>query len=80
MIEGKTFQQTANQIGTHISTAFYWRHKVLNTLRALATDNLQDVVESDENFFLESNKCKNQVAKLGERKPRKSGVKDLKRE
>lgn len=79
MIDGKTLQQTADQIGIHISTAFYWRHKVLNALKALTTDNLQGVVESDEKFFLESNKGKNQVAKLGKRKPRKRGGKASKR-
>ena len=75
MNESKTLQQTADQIGIHISTAFYWRHKVLNALNSLTTDNLQGVVESDEKFFLESNKGKNQVIKLGERKPRKRGGK-----
>lgn len=73
MIEGKTLQQTADQLDIHISTAFYWRHKVLIALNAMESDFLQGLVESDEKFFLESNKGKNQVAKTGKRKARKRG-------
>lgn len=71
MIEGKTLKQVAEQLKIHISTAFYWRHKVLNALNALSLDKLSGVVESDKKFFIESNKGKNQVVKLGKRKPRR---------
>ncbi len=73
MIEGKTLKQVSEQLKIHISTAFYWRHKVLNALNAITTDNLKGVVESDEKFFLESQKGKNQVMKSGLRKSRKRG-------
>jgi len=73
MIEGKTLKKVSEQLKIHISTAFYWRHKVLNALNAISTDNLQGVVESDEKFFLESKKGKNQVIKSGLRKSRKRG-------
>lgn len=73
MVEGKTLKESADQLDIHISTAFYWRHKVLNALNAMEDDSLRGIVESDEKFFLESNKGKNQVSKDSKRNPRKRG-------
>lgn len=60
IVEGKTLKKVAEALEIHISTAFYWRHKVLNTLKSMDSDQLTGVVESDETFFLESRKGKNQ--------------------
>lgn len=68
--EGATLHKVAKELEIHVSTAFYWRHKVLNALKAIEPDMLTGVVESDETFFLESNKGKNQVKG---RKARKRG-------
>lgn len=51
-------------------TAFYWRHKVLYALRSLCFSTLRGIIESDETYFLESDKGKKQVE---HRKPRKRG-------
>lgn len=46
----------AERLKIHISTAFYWRHKILNALGSLGFHQLQGIVESDETFFRESMK------------------------
>src|SRR5690606_20519920 len=67
MVEGYTLPKIAEELGIHISTAFYWRHKILNALKSLGFDTLQGIVESDETFFRESMKGR----KVTHRKPRK---------
>lgn len=44
---------TGNLLKIHISTAFYWSHKILNALGSLGVHQLQGIVESDETFFRE---------------------------
>lgn len=70
MIEGLSLPKIANALDIHISTAFYWRHKILNAIRSLGHQLLQGIVESDETFFLESNKGKKNIT---DRKARKRG-------
>lgn len=70
MLDGLTLPKIANRLGIHVSTAFYWRHKVLFALRSLGHDSLTGIVESDETFFLESLKGRKPVTF---RKPRKRG-------
>lgn len=70
MLEGITLPKIANKLHIHVSTAFYWRHKVLYALRSLGHDDLNGIVESDETFFLESHKGRKHVTF---RKPRKRG-------
>lgn len=38
----------AVELDIHVYTAFYWRHKILNTLRSLGHTTLQDIVECDK--------------------------------
>lgn len=73
MLKSSTLKEVSEELDIHISTAFYWRHKVLNALKSIVPTELTGVVESDEKFFLESQKGKNQVIKSGKRKPRKRG-------
>jgi transposase-like protein len=79
MTEGKTLKQVSQALNIHISTAFYWRHKVLNALNSLDADHLDGIVESDEKFFLESRKGKNQVQNSSKRTSRKRGGTSSKR-
>lgn len=79
MTEGKTRQQVSDALNIHISTAFNWRHKVLNALKSLTADSLTGIVESDEKFFLESRKGKKQGINSGTRNSRKRGGTSTKR-
>lgn len=72
MIDGMTLPKIAEELEIHTSTAFYWRHKILNALRSLGFSTLKGIIESDETYFLESEKGKKQIT---HRKPRKRGGK-----
>lgn len=61
MIEGYTLPKIVERLDIHISTAFYWRHKILNALRSLGNSQLNGIIESDETYFLESEKGRKAV-------------------
>ena len=75
MVEGYTLPKIAERLGIHLSTAFYWRHKVLFSLRSLGFQTLKGIVESDETFFKESFKGREVL----DRKSKKRGGRDSKR-
>lgn len=70
MVEGLTLPKIAKALDIHISTAFYWGHKILFAIRSLGHQTLKGIIESDETFFLESEKGKKNIT---HRKPRKCG-------
>ncbi len=76
MVEGYTLPKIAKRLKIHISTAFYWRHKILNALSSLGFNQLQGIVESDETFFRESLKGQREIT---HRKSKKRSEKDKKR-
>lgn len=51
MIGRYTLSQIAEYLKIHISTSFYWRHKILNALGNISFNQLKGIVESDETFF-----------------------------
>lgn len=75
MVEGYTLPKIAERLKIHISTAFYWRHKILNALGTHGFNQLKGIVKSDETFFRESMKGR----EITHRKPKKRGEKDEKR-
>jgi len=68
MIEGYTLPKIAKRLKIHISTAFYWRHKVLNAVRSLGESVLQGVIESDETYLIESMKGSRNITHRESRK------------
>ncbi|MDM5239175.1 IS1595 family transposase [Bacillus cereus] len=70
MVEGCTLPQISEELGIHLSTCFYWRHKVLFALRSNGFNQLSGIIESDETFFLESEKGKKNI---NHRLPRERG-------
>lgn len=55
MVLGYSLRKSAEIVGIHLSTAFYWRHKISDGLRAfIGRGNVSGIVEVDETFFLES--------------------------
>lgn len=82
MVDGFTLPKIAEKLQIHISTTFYWRHKILNPLGSLGFNQLQGIVESDETFYHESLKGRREIThgkskKRGE-KDKKRGVSNLK--
>lgn len=70
MVKGYTLPKRAEELQIHISTAFYWRHKILYAIRSLGHPTLKGIVQSEETYFLESEKGKKFIA---HRKARKRG-------
>lgn len=72
MIEGYSLRKSADLIGniTHV-TLFYWRHKLLSSLKQIKIPNFEGIVEMDETYFLYSEKGQR---KIKDRKPRKRGI------
>ena len=70
--KGAVLLKIAKELGIHVSTAFYWRHKVLNSIRTIGIEQLSGIIESDETFILESLKGKKGIT---HRKPRQRGGK-----
>jgi len=57
MIEGYSLPKIVERLDIHISTPFFWRHKILNALRSsLGNSQHNGIIESDETHFLESEK------------------------
>lgn len=55
MINGYSIRKCAKEVGISVPTSFYWRHKVLDAVRAyLGMGNVGGVAEADETFFRES--------------------------
>ena len=72
MIEGYSLRKSAILIGdiTHV-TLFYWRHKVLSSLKQIDISNFEGIIEMDETYFLYSEKKKKNIKG---RKSRKRGA------
>lgn len=70
MVDGCSLRMIAKELNIHLSTAFYWRHKVLFALQSLGHQKLLGIIESDETFFLESHKG---MKNITHREPRKRG-------
>jgi transposase-like protein len=75
MVDGLSLRKAAKRCGIDLTTAFRWRHLLLETPAATKPKALNGVVEADETYFLESKKGSR---KLG-RKARKRGGKARKR-
>lgn len=76
MVKGYSLRKTAIEVGITVTTAFYWRHKILTALHPIIEGGLLNgIVEADETFFLESfkgNHTKSTVFSMP-RPPRKRG-------
>jgi len=75
MVEEKSLDKIASTLGINKKTAFDWRHKILASIGTEEGEHFTGITESDEAFFLRSEKG----MKVKERKPRKRGGKSSKR-
>ena len=52
MMEGYSIRKAAEKCGINKSTAFEWRHKILDALQNMAESvKLDGIIEGDETFF-----------------------------
>lgn len=69
MLMGHTIRKCAELTGLSAQTSFDWRHKALSAFSEAAPEGFSGIVESDDIFFLHSEKGSRKL----ERKPRKRG-------
>ena len=67
-----TLREAAKQVGVSYRTSFLWRHKIIGAFKDAGCTKLEGIIESDETFFLFSEKGKKTIEG---RKPRKRGGK-----
>lgn len=75
LLTEKSVSKIAIELQISIQTAFDWRHKILSALNHVDKGEFKEITESDETFFLHSNKGEKQ----SDRKPRKRGGRSKKR-
>lgn len=75
MLLGYSIKQCGEETGICIQTSFDWRHKILNSFNEQRPNSFIGIVESDDIFFLESEKGSRKI----KRKSRKRGSKASKR-
>ncbi len=63
MIDGCTLRTAAHRWGVHLSTAFRWRHRLLQRPAQAQDTELHNIVEADETYFLESFKGRRQLTR-----------------
>lgn len=80
MAQAKSVRKTAEILGVHPSTAFRWRHKVLNAIRAQGKTRLAGVVEVDETFVLYSEKGSRKLSRPARKRGGKAQKRGLSRE
>ena len=75
MLSGYSIRKCASEVGICIQTSFDWRHKALSAFKEQCVEGFEGIVESDDIFFLYSEKG----SKTLKRKARKRGSKATKR-
>lgn len=70
MLQGYSLRQITKEMDVCLKTAFDWRHKILQALKPIPTKKIHGIIETDETFFLHSEKGNKN---LKGRKPRKRG-------
>jgi len=75
LLSGYSIRKSAKETEISIQTSFDWRHKLLAAFSNVWVEGFQGICESDDLFFLHSEKGNRQLA----RKPRKRGGKATKR-
>ena len=71
LVESKMIRESAKHCKVDKSTAFRWRHRMLNNPKSQIARHLHGIVEFDETYFLESHKGERNL----ERESRKRGGK-----
>jgi transposase-like protein len=69
MQEGLSLEKIRKKLEINKKTAFDWRHKITHSLKGLSETEFAGITESDETFFLHSEKGSGKLI----RKPRKRG-------
>ena len=75
LLSGYSIRKSAKEVGISVPTSFTWRHKFLSSFKMVSPDHFSGIVESDDLFFLHSEKGSKKLSRL----PRKRGSSAFKR-
>lgn len=56
MLKGYPLRKCATEVSIGLQTSFDWRHKILSAFKTVSPERFASILESDEIFFLESDK------------------------
>ncbi len=68
MYQEKSLDRIKIALPINKKTAFDWRHKTLSSLEEVQKGNFNGIVESDETFFLHSDKGKKSLERIGRKR------------
>ena len=57
MCKKLSLREIAKELGINKNTAFLWRHKILSAFAKLNMNKISGIIETDERYFRESQKC-----------------------
>jgi len=77
MHQSKSLDKIKIALKINKKTAFDWRHKILSSLEDIRKDNFNGIVESDETFFLQSDKGKKQLRRKGRKRGGSSSTRGI---
>lgn len=77
MKQEKSLDTIKSELKINKKTAFDWRHKVLSSLEEVNKDKFKGITESDETFFLKSDKGSRSLDRKPYKRGRKVGKKGL---
>jgi len=75
LLSGYSIRKSAKETGIAIQTSFDWRHKLLTSFSSIRVEGFEGICESDEMFFLYSEKGNRKLQRI----PRQRGGKATKR-
>lgn len=77
MLSGYSLRKSAKETGISLQTSFDWRHKVLQAFKTMSPEGFTGICESDDIFFLESEKGNRKLNRKARRrggKASKAGI------
>jgi len=77
MHQSQSLDKIKTALKINKKTAFDWRHKILSSLEDVRKDNFNGIVESDETFFLQSDKGKKQLQRKGRKRGGSSSTRGI---
>jgi len=77
MHQEKSLDKIKKELGIHKKTAFDWRHKILSSLEESEKTNFNGIVESDETFFLQSDKGRKGLDRISRKRGGKSSSRGI---
>jgi len=77
MYQEKSLDKIKVALNINKKTAFDWRHKILSSFQEVEKKNFNGIVESDETFFLQSEKGSKSLKRSGRKRGGKSSTRGI---